>query len=77
MFSLPYFEWKPFFMGIAVGVLLIIFFRPVKDTVYKYPHPKTVEQLVYRDTNGACYKYSVKEVGCDANEGTLKDYPLH
>jgi hypothetical protein len=76
MFSLSYFEWKPFFLGLAVGGLLIIFFKPQKDTIYKYPHPKTVEQLVYRDHNGSCYKYTIKEVGCDANESSLKDYPL-
>jgi hypothetical protein len=71
-----YFEIKPFLLGLAVGGLLLLFFRPPKDTVYKYPHPKTVEQLVYRDSNKACYTYSVNEVNCDSNESTLKDYPL-
>jgi hypothetical protein len=74
MFS--YFEWKPFLIGIAVGGVLLLFFKPVKETIYKYPHPKTVEKLIYRDQNGACYKYSVSEVDCDKNEGTLKEYPL-
>lgn len=74
MFS--YFEWMPFFIGIAVGGLLLLFFKPAKETIYKYPHPKTVEKLVYRDQNGACYKYSVSEVDCDKNEDTLKEYPL-
>lgn len=71
-----YFEFKPFLIGLAFGVLLLLFFRPPKETIYKYPHPKTVEQLVYRDNNNACYKYKVSEVDCDKNEGTLKDYPL-
>jgi hypothetical protein len=71
-----YFEWKPFLLGLVVGGLLILFFKPQQDIIYKYPHPKTVEQLVYRDTNKACYKYTVNEVNCDKNEGTLKEYPL-
>lgn len=71
-----YFELKPFGLGLAVGFLLILFFRPQKDTIYKYPHPQTVEQLIYKDQNGSCYKYNVKEVSCDANEGTLTDYPI-
>lgn len=71
-----YFEWKPFFIGLAVGALLLLFFKPAKETIYKYPHPKTVEQLVYRDNNKACYKYKVTEVECDANEASLKEYPL-
>jgi hypothetical protein len=74
MFS--YFEWKPFLIGLVLGVLLLIFFKPVKEVIYKYPHPKTIERLVYRDENKACYQYGVTEVDCDKNEATLKDYPL-
>ena len=74
MFS--YFEWKPFFVGLVLGLILIVVFRPTKDIIYKYPHPKTIEKLVYRDPSSACYTYSVKEVDCDANESTLKEYPL-
>ena len=71
-----YFEWKPFVFGLIAGLLLIIFFKPEKDTFYKYPHPQTVEKLVYKDRNGSCYKYNVNEVNCDDNEGTLTDYPI-
>ncbi len=74
MFS--YFEWKPFFVGLLIGLLLLMFFKPAKEVIYKYPHPKTIAQLVYRDHNNACYSYSVNEVDCDKNEGTLKEYPL-
>jgi hypothetical protein len=73
---LSYFEWMPFFAGLIIGGLLLLFYKPVKDTVYKYPHPNTIQQLVYKDQNGACYKYIVNEVNCDENESTLKDYPL-
>ena len=73
---LSYFEWKPFFVGLLIGLLLLMFFKPAKEVIYKYPHPKTVEKLVYKDQNGACYKYSVSEVDCDKNESTLKEYPL-
>jgi hypothetical protein len=71
-----YFEWIPFFIGLAVGGLLLLFFKPPKDVIYKYPHPKTIEQLIYKDNNKACYKYNVQEVNCDKNEGTLTEYPL-
>ena len=74
MFS--YFEWKPFFVGLLIGLLLLMFFKPAKEVIYKYPHPKTIAQLVYKDHNNACYSYSVNEVDCDKNESTLKEYPL-
>ena len=46
------------------------------EVIYKYPHPKTVDALVYKDPNGACYRYTVEEVNCDKNEGKIKEYPL-
>mgnify|MGYP006272949315 CR=1 FL=1 len=74
MFS--YFEWKPFLLGLLVGGVLLLFFKPAKPIIYKYPHPKTIERLIYRDVNGACYSYNVSEVDCDKNESSLKEYPL-
>ena len=73
---LSYFEWIPFFVGLVFGVLLVVFFRFEKEIIYKYPHPNTIQKLVYKDQNGACYKYNVNEVNCDENESTLKEYPL-
>ncbi len=73
---LRHFRLIPFLVGLAVGIFLVFFYVAPKVTVYKYPHPQTVESAVYRDTNGICYKYASKEVDCDGNEGTLKPYPL-
>jgi hypothetical protein len=50
--------------------------RGTHETIYKYPHPSTVDALVYRDPNGACYRYRVEEVSCDKNEKNIKEYPL-
>ena len=33
MFS--YFEWTPFLIGIAVGGLLLLFFKPIKEVFYR------------------------------------------
>ncbi len=70
------FKWMPFGIGILVGVLMLRFVKQEPVVVFEYPHPDTVKQRVYRDKNGACYKYTSIEVNCDANEATLKPYPL-
>jgi hypothetical protein len=44
-------------------------FQTAERCVYRSPHPKTIEQLVYKDNNKACYKYNVHEVDCD--EGSV------
>ena len=73
---LNHFEILPFLAGVLVGIVGLLFWKEKPRVIVKYPHPSTVQNLKYKDPNGVCYKYNAKEVGCDANEGTLKPYPL-
>lgn len=66
----------PFIVGICVGLLMIFYYEPGRRTIYEYPHPQNVNERVYRDNNGVCYKYTANNVNCDANEGTLRQYPI-
>lgn len=71
-----HFEMIPFLVGFCIGIVGILFWKPKPAIIIKYPHPTNVKDLVYRDPNGVCYKYNVKDVNCDANETTLQPYPL-
>ena len=72
-----FFHWLPFVIGLGVGLLYVAMGgRGAHEVIYKYPHPNTVDALVYKDPNGACYRYRVQEVNCDKNEGKLREYPL-
>jgi hypothetical protein len=66
----------PFIAGMAVGVAMLLCYTAPRKTIYEYPHPQNVNERVYRDENGVCYKYSAKKVDCDANEATLRQYPI-
>lgn len=69
-------RFLPFIIGIAAGIFAMYFYKPEIKTIIEYPHPKEAENKIFRDRTGMCYKYSSHEVDCDANEATLKDYPL-
>jgi hypothetical protein len=72
-----FFYLIPFLIGLSLGILYIMMGgRGMHETIYKYPHPSTVDALVYRDPNGACYRYRVEEVNCDKHEKAMKEYPL-
>lgn len=73
---IDHFEFLPFLTGFMVGVVGILFWKEKPKVIVKYPHPSNVQNLIYRDPNGACYKYTSKEVDCDKNEATLAPYPL-
>ena len=70
------FELYPFIMGVAVGIVGLLFWKQKPTVVQKYPHPSNVEKNVYKDPNGVCYKYKSSEVDCDKNESTIKPYPI-
>ena len=74
---LKHIEIRPLLIGLIVGVVAILMIKPQHNIVYKYPTAENAGKIVYKDKNGVCYKYSSKEVGCDANESRLKDFPLN
>jgi hypothetical protein len=73
---LSHFRLLPFLAGILIASLVFLVYKPQQQIIKKYPHPTDTEGKVYKDPNGTCYRYSVHEVNCDANEATLKDYPI-
>ena len=72
-----FFKLTPFVIGVVSGIIYIAMGgKGAHEVIYKYPHPTTVDALVYKDPNGACYRYKVEQVNCDKNEKNLKEYPL-
>jgi hypothetical protein len=66
----------PFLVGLAIGIIGILFIKMDQTVSYKYPTPETADKITYKDKNGVCYRYAAKEVSCDQNEGRLKEFPL-
>jgi hypothetical protein len=66
----------PLIIGIAIGIVAILYIKPEQAVVYKYPNPETSEKIIYKDKNGVCYAYASKKVDCDKNEDKLKNFPL-
>jgi hypothetical protein len=66
----------PFVVGLSVGGVLYFVYKPEKKVISQYPHPNDADNKIFKDPNGTCYKYRVHDVNCDANEATLKDYPI-
>lgn len=66
----------PFLLGIGAALLVFWVYKPEKQVIRQYPHPQDAKDRIFKDPNGTCYRYTAHEVDCDANEGTLKDYPI-
>ena len=66
----------PFIGGIIIGYLIFSNYKMDTRSIYQYPHPENIHERVYKDNNNVCYSYTAQEVNCNANEATLKQYPL-
>ncbi len=73
---IQHFVWWSFLLGLIVGIFGIYYAAPTMAVVMKYPAPDMVDKLIYKDKNGMCYKYGVKDVNCDSNESRMKSFPL-
>ncbi len=69
-------EFLPFLMGLAIGLFLVYILKPTAVVVMKYPNLDNAEKTIYRDRNGTCFRYDLKEVDCDKEEDRIKPYPL-
>ncbi len=73
---LDHFRFKPFLIGLFAGLVIFYLYKPNKQVIKQYPHPSEAKDKIFKDPNGTCYTYTSHEVDCDANESTLKDYPV-
>lgn len=53
-----------FLISLFVGLAYAYFSSPEPQVVIKYPTPFNIKDTIYRDKNGVCYKYKIREVDC-------------
>ena len=71
-----HFDMKMFLIGIVAGIIASYVIKPEKRVIVKYPEPGKADKLVYRDTNGVCFKFKTEPVNCDANEDKISEFPV-
>ena len=69
-------QFIPFIIGITIGIIAVMFIKPEKTVVFKYPNPESSQKIIYKDKNDICYAYVGKKVDCDKNEDKIKNFPL-
>ena len=58
------FQWIPFLIAFAVGMLYVYVFVPPPNVVLKYPSPFNAGKVVYKDQTENCYRYKSQPVKC-------------
>lgn len=73
---LDHINWKMIVIGIVVGIIAQYVIVPERKVLIRYPEPSKADAIVFRDSNGTCFKFKATEVNCETSEGNLNDFPL-
>ena len=65
-----------FFLSFAAGLLLCYLYTPKPMIVVKFPSPYNAGQVVYKDKENQCYKYSADKITCPVDKNLIKPQPI-
>lgn len=51
-----------FMISLGIGFFLIYVLQPNPTIIIRYPTPENLENIIYTDDSGLCYKYEAKEI---------------
>ena len=56
-----------FLISFCIGIFLVYVITPFPDIIFTFPTPDNVDDTIYNNSNGTCYKYKATQVECDMN----------
>ena len=65
-----------FIISLAFGLFLTYITNPNKRTVFVYPTPDNVDELLYRDHTDKCFSFESTEVECPSNPKEIESYAV-
>ena len=64
-----------FIISLAIGLFLTYISSPPPDVIVVYPTPDNVDQLLYKDRNNTCYRYTANPIECPKNSSEIHEMP--
>jgi len=70
---LKYISLPIFIASFAIGLLFVYAYGADVKTVYIYPTPENIQNVLYKDSVNNCFAYQAQEVSC---RGDAKSIPI-
>jgi len=65
-----------FLISLAVGLFFVYIYGTDMKTIYVYPSPDNVNQILYKDKADNCFTFEANEVKCPADPTKIKEIPM-
>jgi hypothetical protein len=69
-------QFKPFLIGLAIGMLYVYCFANRPEIIIKYPTPQNASDFVFKDDTENCYRFHTEEVACPKNPLSISSIPI-
>lgn len=57
-----------FMLALAIGVMFTYIFQEEPTIVFKHPSPDNINNTVYTNSEGSCYRYEMSNVDCPSDD---------
>jgi len=65
-----------FLISLAVGLFFVYIYGNDMKTIYVYPSPENVHQILYKDKADNCFTFEASEVKCPTDKTKIKTIPI-
>ena len=73
---LNYISFPIFMISFAIGIFFIYILGPKMKTIYIYPSPENVDNILFKDKADNCFNFKPVEVECPTDETKITAIPI-
>ena len=69
-------SFTTFFISLAIGLFFVYIYGSDVKTIYVYPSPENISEILYKDKADNCFSFEATEVKCPADSAKIKVIPV-
>jgi hypothetical protein len=69
-------SFTTFFISLALGIFFVYIYGSDLKTIYVYPSPENISEILYKDKADNCFSFEANEVKCPTDLAKIKVIPV-
>jgi len=69
-------SFSTFLISLAIGLFFVYIYGTDMKTIYVYPTPENVHQILYKDKADNCFTFEASEIKCPTDQTKIKTMPV-